>query len=393
VVFRVNSQSQELLLKILQPAGIIGGVISTIISGSLLFGLVTFLFALSYGISFLLTKQNKKNVAIDIPASDKFKTYLEELEGHLDTSVRGKLQIIPVLTEQLQAVISQTDEAAGGLTEAFIGISRQAKKQLLAVQGLFGNLSEQTSDNNILFQTQSNLQEIQTNFSTLTSFFDNSITMVSEVLEQLGKVNAFALNIEKIGKTTNILALNASIEAARAGEAGNGFKVIASEIKMLSKDSNNSIKEITEITEKLASNVNDIKQELQSVHQHSKSIGLRTDELFSQTTGKIGATLQDTAEKIKVIAHDAEGLTKEISKAVVSIQFQDITRQRIEHVISPLEMLNSDVIETIDKIIKKELDFQQIRVDPLTDSLMKQYTMESEREILKKLNIQGTKQH
>lgn len=110
---------------------------------------------------------------------------------------------------------------------------------------------------------------------------------------------------------------------------------------------------------------------------------MRTDGLFRLITDKIGATLQETAEKIQIIANDAEGLTKDISKAVVSIQFQDITRQRIEHVITPLEMLNSDVIETIDKLIKKELDFSQKRGNPLTDSLLKQYTMESEREILK----------
>lgn len=390
MVIKSNSQSLGLLLKILQPAGIIGGVIATIISGSVLFGVATSLFALSYATSFFVVKQNKKIADVDNTACDTFKTYLADLEVHLDTSVRGKMQIIPVLTEQLQAVINQTDEAAGGLTEAFIGISRQAKKQLQAVQGLFGNLSEQTSDNNILFQTQTNLQEIQANFSTLTSFFDKSIKMISEVMEQLIKVDAFALDIKKIGKMTNILALNASIEAARTGEAGAGFKVIASEINTLSKNSNNSIKEITDITENLTTKVNIIKKELQSVHQHSADIGIRTDELFRLTTGKIGTTLQDTAEKIKIIAQDAEGLTKEISKAVVSIQFQDITRQRIEHVISPLEMLNSDVIETIDKLIKKELNFSQSGENPLTDSLMKQYTMESEREILKKLNIQGT---
>jgi methyl-accepting chemotaxis protein len=387
---KLNSNFLKLPLKLLQPVGIIGGIIISILSSNVLFGVITTLFAISYVLSLISLKKNKVIVDIDNSTDDKFKTYLAELEDHLDTSVRGKLQIIPVLTEQLQAVINQTDEAAGGLTEAFIGISRQAKKQLQAVQGLFGNISEQSSNSNILSQTQENLQEIQSNFLTLTSFFDKSIFMISEVVEQLSKVDVFASDIEKIGKTTNILALNASIEAAHSGEAGNGFKVIASEIKILSTSSNNSIKKITDITENLTLKVNAIKQELELVLSHSKSVGVSTDGLFRLITDKISATLQDTAEKINIIAHDAESLTKEISKAVVSIQFQDITRQRIEHVITPLEMLNSDVTETIDKLIKKELNFSQTAVNPLTDSLMKQYTMESEREILKKLNIQGT---
>jgi methyl-accepting chemotaxis protein len=399
VIIRTNKYL-SILLKYLQPVGIIGGIVVSIFSGSIPFGIVTFILTISYVISLLIIdKKNTSTITEKEPTTTSageskvndvdFKAYLSELEGYFDVSVRSKFQIIPVLTEQLQSVISQTDEAAGGLTGAFIGISRQAKKQLQAVQGLFGNISEQTSDNNILFQTQENLHEIQANFLTLTSFFDNSIKMISEVLEQLHKVDAFASNIEKIGKTTNILALNASIEAARSGEAGLGFKVIASEIKALSKKSNDSIKEITDITVNLTSQVNAIKQELQSVHEHSKSIGISTDELFSMTTEKIGATLQDTAEKIKVIASDAEGLTKEISKVVVSIQFQDITRQRIEHVISPLEMLNSEIMETIDKLIKKEIDFAQASNASTSDSLMDQYTMESEREILNKLKNQS----
>lgn len=387
---KFDSKHLGFLKKFIQPVGIVGGSFVTILSGNILFGIIIILFTISYVFSLIPLKKNKEIVDIDNSTDDKFKSYLEELEGHLDTSVRSKMQIIPVLTEQLQAVINQTDEAAGGLTEAFIGISRQAKKQLQAVQGLFGNISEQSTNSNILSQTQENLKEIQGNFLTLTSFFDKSILMISEVVEQLGKVDAFALEIAKIGKTTNILALNASIEAAHSGEAGNGFKVIASEIKNLSKGSNDSIKKITDITEDLTLKVNAIKQELELVHSHSKSVGVSTDGLFRLITDKISATLQDTAEKIQIIAHDAEGLTKEISKAVVSIQFQDITRQRIEHVISPLEMLNSDVTETIDKLLKKELDFSQTSENPLTDSLMKQYTMESEREILKKLNIQGT---
>jgi chemotaxis regulatin CheY-phosphate phosphatase CheZ len=40
---------------------------------------------------------------------------------------------------------------------------------------------------------------------------------------------------------------------------------------------------------------------------------------------------------MSTIAEDAEALNKDISNVVVSIQFQDITRQRIEHVITSLK--------------------------------------------------------
>jgi methyl-accepting chemotaxis protein len=115
---------------------------------------------------------------------------------------------------------------------------------------------------------------------------------------------------------------------------------------------------------------------------------MRTDELFNQTTDKIETTLKETTEKVQSIANDAEGLSKEISKIVVSIQFQDITRQRIEHVIAPLELLNNDLTSSIDNICKNESDFVQREETTITDSLANQYTMESEREILRKFGNQ-----
>lgn len=373
--------------KILQPIAIAGGFITSLLNSNLLFGVIVIVFTISYVSSLIQTKQKKEPEPVDNKNFDILESYLSTLETRIDSSLENKLQIIPVLNEQLQSVIKQTDDAAGGLTEAFMGISRQAKKQLKEVQELFGNLSEQT-DTNILFQTQENLQKIQANFSTLTSFFDRSIEMIAEVLEQLNKIDAFADTIVKIGKTTNILALNASIEAACSGETGRGFKVLATEINALSKKSSTSIKEITEINEILTNKVSEIKFELETVQEQSKTIETNTNELFNLTIDRIGNTLQNTAGKIQEIAKEAEGLSKKISQVVVSIQFQDITRQRIEHVIAPLEMLKKELTETIDGLLKIDHQSSQIEEQSSTESLMKQYTMESEREILKKYTNQ-----
>lgn len=374
----------------IQLLGILAAVTFAYSSGNIQFAVVAFLFCLSYAISFIaIIKKfkipicNESCNSINNAAMSKS----DDLEKQTYSLVLERLQIIPVLNQQLQSVITHTDDAAGGIIEAFMGISRLAKRQLKTVQEIFGNISEKTSDNNILSQTQENLKKIETNFLTLASYFENSLKMISDFTEQLSKVDNFADDIIKIGKTTNILALNASIEASHSG-AGLGFKVIASEIKDLSQQSSNSIKEITEITGNLKSMVHAIKQELCTIQQQSINIASSTDDIFKQTTSKINVTLQETVEKIKGIAGEAELLSKEISKAVVSIQFQDITRQKIEHVISPLELLNKELTETINRSLNNKDNCSSVFIDKteIADALMKQYTMESEREVLRKFS-------
>lgn len=63
--------------------------------------------------------------------------------------------------------------------------------------------------------------------------------------------------MQNITQQTNILSLNATIEAARAGEAGQGFMVVADEIRQLADQSKRSITVVAEITDKIMDDMNE----------------------------------------------------------------------------------------------------------------------------------------
>ncbi len=308
---------------------------------------------------------------------------VQQFIGNISVDIREKTKILPVMTKQLQEVIEMTDEAAMNLSSSFLSINKQAKTQVEEASSVFGTIAQTggRGEGNLLPHLQNVLNRLIGDFHSIIQFSEKNQSSVESVLKDMTTIQGIVSKIEGITENSKVLAINAAIEAARAGEQGKGFAVVATEFRKLSDSSAAAHQEIQSIIEHITQNARNIVKEMDMSMETEKNVARQTDDLLKGTLTKIDETLTTTRNKLEVLSRHAETLAKDISAIVVSIQFQDITRQRIEHVIEPLEEFRSDLVKLADDLTNSRLSEYESMKDH-SQWLMEKYTMAREKEIL-----------
>jgi methyl-accepting chemotaxis protein len=113
---------------------------------------------------------------------------------------------------------------------------------------------------------------------------------LNDQTSQIGNISSLASLVSDLAAQTNVLALNAAVEASRAGEYGDGFAVVAKEIRTLADQSRNAAKKISvivpEIQRAISSTVKASEQGQQIVEIGVKN-AKETTETFAHVKGVV----------------------------------------------------------------------------------------------------------
>lgn len=249
--------------------------------------------------------------------SDKLHTAgvaLSQISGNENASAQKLAATSEQLAVGSNLLSSKTDESMinlGELNKWEDVVAENVEK----VEDASKNLLDRSKQNEEL------LNDLSLINSEVSQSMDATITITEKLSEAVKEIGVTLNLINEISSSTNLLALNASIEAARAGEAGKGFAVVATEVGNLAKNTQESLKDVQAVIERVQQNVVDITAQ---VEENFTKLGKQNEFFVNVFDGMKDMTslLNVSVDAVKAMG-DAHREQSEVIKNTVLIN-QDI---------------------------------------------------------------------
>ncbi|WP_326498378.1 methyl-accepting chemotaxis protein [Clostridium brassicae] len=141
-------------------------------------------------------------------------------------------------------------------------------------------------------QVNKSIRQVAESATNLANAGQSSIEMVGKLNDKKSDTAEILQFIRNISAQTNLLGLNAAIESARAGEYGRGFSVVASEVRKLAEQSQESVKNIEKILEEMNGSINHISNNVGNIGAISEEQAAVTEEVLANVD-QINNTVED----------------------------------------------------------------------------------------------------
>ncbi|CAG8999486.1 MAG: Methyl-accepting chemotaxis protein McpU [Candidatus Celerinatantimonas neptuna] len=201
-----------------------------------------------------------------------------------------------------------------------------AIQEMSATAAEIGQFAEQAADganhaNQSLTDSQEILHHAVDHVQSLAQDMETAAKAIGQVENRSNDIHHILEVIRSIAEQTNLLALNAAIEAARAGESGRGFAVVADEVRTLAEKTRRSTDEISEVIEKLNSEVGTSVSVIdQGVERASKTVS-RANHAYETLENIVSQIkiINDQVTQMAVSAQEQSAVSDEITRNITDI--------------------------------------------------------------------------
>lgn len=195
------------------------------------------------------------------------------------------------------------------------------------------------------------------------------IQAVTQLEKQVANIDQIVDVLGSIARRTNLLSLNASIEAAHAGEHGKGFAVVAGEIRKLAKQTDQSLKHVTDTVSEMNEEVRNaaelcektskmvqaqgeaVKETNQAFEEIDRTIeaNVRGIQIIAEAIRKTEENIERISEGSQMIASTSEETAASTEEVSASVEEQNAAMEELNKLAGDLDQQAQSMREAIER--------------------------------------------
>ncbi len=224
--------------------------------------------------------------------------------------------------------------------------SQSVTRQSSAIAGAFAGdeVRQSLSDLNIA------LTAITDRISSTEDFLSTEMGNLREISHLISEAVDILTGFKRLIKRLRIFSISTRIESERLGDSGAGFHVISQLIDDLADDVRDKFDAIRNSSGKLTGIITQTMQQIVTLDQKRKAESGNLAGEIDRNISFLSEKYQQAGRELTSLSELSGSISKSMSDIVASLQFHDITRQQLEHILAALQ----DCVSIADTVFASE---------------------------------------